>query len=324
MTEIRIRNGIPRNLPTQWYVRAWDSIRNDNDARYTNIAGAQYSQWDEWNLQNTFIMASTWGIYDGGATVATLLPQRTTLGTLSFPDSATYPPNTSLGDVTLYPSYFTKSWVYQGIPYSLATITVWGAVIQFNITDLSLNLRTLLITVGTADADMYPNWSAVSMNYWWDASNQHDYFECRIGNIVKKVKINQFQRDKPHLYAIRRDVSIGNLFHFYVDSMLIASNYFPSGVLWTAANSTNTYNMWWYLSDYGYAPSPGALGTNPITYALFRIDMDIAYDHSHILLLCKSRYYIDDSGILSSTHTTILNAINFCVFDGSLFPTVFL
>lgn len=322
MTEIRIRNGVLRTLPAQWTVYAWDTTRNDDNFIYTNAIGATYSIWDEWALNNTYVHISTWGGADPVAVYATLYPQKTVLGSLVNPNTATYPPNTPIGNTTTYPSYFTTTWYYVGANIELSTNTIWGSVFQLNIPSPTFDLRQLIISLGVRNSGNEPIWSAVSINYFLDFSNNHDYFECRVGEIIHKVKLNQFNRNNPHMCAIRRGTT---QIHFYVDSMLIASINFPSGTLWTAQNSTIDYNTWWYLSPYGYAPVSGTFNnTYPLIYALFRLDMSIVYDHSQMLLLCKSRYAVDDSAHSASTQTITLNGSNFAVFDSSVFNTVFL
>lgn len=337
MTEIRIRNGVPKSLPSYWSIYAWDASRNDDNSSYTNAVGAQFSLLDEWKLQNAFFLESTWGLYDSTAVFGQLYQPKTPIGVSPIPQSATYPPNTALGNVTSYPSIVANSWTYRGAFINLVNSnpwyqndnawiynnTVWGAVIQFNIFSLAANIHQFLITVGTRlIGEPYPSWAAVSMNYWYESSNQHDHIECRVGEIIQRVKLNQFDRTKPHLYVIQRSPTHLN---FYVDSDLIASIPIPSGTLWTSTNSTNIYDIWWYLSSYGYQYSSGST-VNVFSYAYFRMDMSwyTNSDHSNVVLLCKSRYSIDDSAHSTSTQTITLNQNDFGIFGSSVFSTRFL
>lgn len=316
MTEIRIRDGVVTNIPTSWNVKAWDSTHNNDNIPLTNDASQLYSTWSEWGLSSTYNMVSTWGANDAFA------------GTFQ-----SYAQNTQLeSSVTLYPSLYTNTWAYNGsaITLSAGGNDIFGAVIQFAYDPLTVtgDIRQLLLTLGAKDSENEPIWSGASMGYWYDDSNDHHYFECRVNEVIKKVKINGFNNLKPHLYAIRRGGAFDTNLYFYVDYMLVATIPYPSGALWEINNSTTDYDMWWYQSDYGYVNSSGTVliySGYVLAYTLFWITTDdTTYDHNELVSLCRNRYGISNSEHTTSTSTITLNGSNFGVFGTSTFNTVFL
>lgn len=315
MTEIRIRDGVVTNIPTSWNVKAWDSTHNNDNPLLTNSVSQSYGVWSEWGLSSTYNMVSTWGMNDAFAGGFILYPQNTQINS----------------SVTLYPSLYTNTWVYNGsqITLSAGGSDIFGAVIQFAYDPVTTtgNLRQLLVTLGEKDSANEPIWSGASMGYWYDDSNDHHYVECRVGEVIKKVKINGFNNLKPHLYAIRRGGAFTPNLYFYVDYMLVATIPYPSGSLWTVDNSTTNYDMWWYQSDYGYVNSAGTVliySDYVFAYTLFWINTDGSYDHNELVSLCRNRYGIGNSQHTTSTSTITLNGSNFGVFGTSTFDTVFL
>ena len=311
MTEIRIRDGVIANLPSTWNVLAWDATRNSDNAILQNSVPEYYSIWSEWNLTQSYNMISTWGQYDADASLST-----------------TYSANRTLesGGVTLYPSFWASVWTYNGNDIvAVKNNELFGMVAQMDIWPTNTgDVRQFLISVGARGNDKQPTWAAAGLAYWYDSSNDHHYFECRVGEIVKQVKVNGFNSKTPHLYVIRnRD--IGNEFVFYMDSLELATISHPNypTTLWTANNQTTVYNGWWYQSEYNYKYLIGNPVDETVAYTLFYIHTeDTAYDHTELVSLCRNRYGIGNSQHTASSSTITLT--NFGVFGTSTFSTIFL
>lgn len=313
MTEIRIRDGVIANLPTAWNIFAWDATRNNNNALLeNNIPFTFYSTWCEWNLTQSYNMISTWGLDDQYATPSITIVDNQTLES---------------GGVTQYPSLYATVWSYHGDDIDEIVANndeLFGSVLQMDIWPTTTgDVRQLLISVGARDNENYPIWAVAGLAYWYDSSNDHHYFECRVGDVVKKVKVNGFDNKKPHLYVIRNFIAESR-FVFYMDSLELATISSPTiGSLWTSDNQTTDYDGWWYQSSYNYEYLAGNAVDQTLAYTLFYIyKEDLTYDHAELVLLCRSRY-----GIGNSQHTALSSTItltNFGVFNTSTFSTIFL
>lgn len=311
MTEIRIRDGVISNLPTTWNVLAWDATRNNDNVALQNNVSNNYSIWSEWNLTQSYNMISTWGLDDSNASESIIYPSNRTLES---------------GGITLYPSSWANVWAYNGNEITATKNNeLFGMVAQMDIWPTTAgDVRQLLVSVGANDSSHYPIWAAAGLAYWYDSSNDHHYFECRVGEIVKQVKVNGFNNKTPHLYVIRnRD--IGNEFVFYMDSLELATISHPNypTTLWTANNQTTVYNGWWHQSEYNYVYLTGNPVDQTLAYTLFYIyTEDTAYDHTKIVSLCQNRYGIGNHQHTASSSTITLT--NFGIFGTSTFSTIFL
>lgn len=309
MTEIMIQDGVVQSLPTEWEILAWDSTRNNSNATQINNASAFYSIWNEYKLFANNNVISTYNQEDVNAEGVTYNAIGSDLD----------------GSILKYYGMEAPVWTYNGDAYNINGILAFGGVLQLSFASTAVDLRQLLVSIGSATSGNEPSWAYASMNYWYHASNSHDYIECRVGVTIKKVKVNNFDKTLPHLYTIYRD-STDIL--FYVDNLFLAS--IPllstSDPLWSSENQNEDFNSWWVFSDYGYIPSAGTVASYTNAYTLFVIlsDFSAGVDHPPLVDLCKYRYGITVGANTASTQTTTLTGSEIAVFGSSNFSTVFI
>jgi hypothetical protein len=311
MTEIIIRDGVIETLPSAWNVLAWDSTRNNSTPVATNLALASYSTWSEFALSNDYNLLSTFNQNDASA-----LPVTYNL------------PGTDIdGSVMEYAGMQAPVWTYNGDPIGpFSGVVGFGGVLHLSFTSVSVDVRQLLISIGSKTSGNEPSWAYASMNYWFDASNGHHYIECRVGITIKSVKVNGFTYNIPHLYVIYKD-TFGNAIKFYVDDVEIAS--IPllstSDPEWSTVNQNDDLDSWWAVSDYGYIPTAGTVASAVNVYTLFVIDYSEFYiNHAPLLQLCQYRYGIITDTHPANTSTTTLTGATIAIFDDSIFDSMFI
>lgn len=311
MTEIMIRDGVITTLPSTWTILAWDSTRNNSNAPLTNNVAIAYSVWNEFDLTTSYNVISTFNKNDVNA------------GTVTY----NLPGTDVDGSTIIYPGMQAPVWTYKGNaigPWS--GVVGFGGVLQMSFISTASDVRQLLISVGSKTSGNEPSWAYASMNYWFDASNSHDYIECRVGVTIKKVKLNQFTNTIPHLYVIYKDTFASQI-KFYVDNLLVAS--IPllsiSSPEWSTVNQNDDLDSWWMFSDYGYVPSSGTIASATNAYTLFVISYGaFSIDHTPLLDLCRYRYGIITDANTASTHTTTLDGTVIAIFDDCIFDTIFI
>jgi hypothetical protein len=311
MTEIMIRDGVITTLPSTWTILAWDSTRNNSNAPLTNNVAIAYSVWNEFDLTTNYNIVSTFNKNDANASTV-------------FYDL----PGTDLsGSIVTYPGMQASVWSYRGNAIGPWAGTVgFGGVLQMAFSSIASDVRQLLLSVGSKNSENEPSWAYASMNYWFDASNLHDYIECRVGITIKKVKLNQFDKTIPHLYVIYKD-TFSSQIRFYVDNLLVAS--IPllstSDPEWSTVNQNDDLDTWWAFSDYGYVPSAGTPATYTDAYTLFVISYGgFGVNHTPLLDLCRYRYGIITDANTASTHIITLDGSMIAIFDISDFDTTFI
>lgn len=311
MTEIIIRDGVIETLPTAWNILAWDSTRNNSIPVGTNAAFASYSTWAEFNLSSDYNLLSTFNQEDANA----------------LPVVYNIPGTDVDGSVMRYAGMQAPVWTYNGDPIGpFLGVVGFGGVIQLSFASISVDVRQLLVSIGSKTSVNEPSWAYASMNYWFDSSNQHHYIECRVGITIKHVKVNGFTYNIPHLYVIYKD-TFANAIKFYVDDTEVAS--IPlldtSDPEWSTANQNDNFDSWWVASDYGYVPTAGTIASAVNSYTLFVIDYsEFAVNHTPLLQLCQYRYGILTDVHHASTHTTTLDGSMVAIFNSSSFSTVFI
>jgi len=310
MTEIMIRDAVVVTLPNTWTILAWDSTRNNSNAPLTNYTLTDYSVWNEFNLTTNYNLISTFNQYDVNANTVVYNLQGTNVD----------------GSILLYNGMQAPVWTYNGIAYNTAGVVGIGGVIQLSFLSTAVDIRQLLVSVGTKTFGNEPSWAYAAMNYWFDASNSHDYIECRVGVTVKKVKVNQFDKTTPHLYVIYKDV-LASQIRFYVDNFLAASIPFlsTSDPQWSTSNQNIYLDSWWAFSDYGYVPTAGTVASATNAYTLFVISYGaVSINHASLIELCQYRYNVTTDAHSASTQTTTLTGSNVAIFGSSNFSTVFI
>lgn len=310
MTEIMIRDGVVATLPNTWTILAWDSTRNNSNIPLTNNVAIDYSVWNEFNLTTNYNLISTFNQNDANA--------NTVVYNLSGTDVD--------GSIMLYAGMQAPVWTYNSIAYDTSGVVGIGGVIQLSFLSTAVDIRQLLVSVGSKTPANEPSWAYAAMNYWFDASNSHDYIECRVGVTVKKVKVNQFDKTTPHLYVIYKD-TLASQIRFYVDDFLAASIPFlsTSDPQWSTINQNIDLDSWWAFSDYGYVPTAGTVASATNAYTLFVISYGaFSIDHAPLIELCHYRYRVATDSHIASTQTTTLDGNDVAIFGSSNFSTIFI
>lgn len=311
MTEIIIRNGVIANL--SFNPVAWDAARFADIATGTNSASRSYSVWSDYTLSTTKKFESTYNDNDTQASTLTLNPPFTSYNIYND-DAIEHPYFTGASAIT----YAGEDVVFDT---TVGVIMMYARQTTPLTTDTSIFILSLGITKGTTafaggSRIPYPSMTYASMHYFFDFNNTHHYLVCRVGTKIEKVKLNQFEPNKPHIYAVTQDATNCT---FYMNDLVLAVIPNISSSVDAVWNSAYNYRNWdtvWIGGRKGYVENPTTLTTQQ--FAVFAIVNSVS-PISELIDLALNRYTLCTTGHTASSTSITLNSSTIVVFDSATF-----
>lgn len=315
MTEIIIRNGQVANLSFDDALVAWDASRLQDITNAQNFALVNYSIWSDYSLSTTKYLESTYNNNDSNASVLVLHPPLSVNAYNN--EEITHP---------YFDSESNTAIAYAGedqIPY-LTTGVIAMFASDTILADTSIFILSIGITEGTTafaggSRIPYPSMTYASIYYFFDFHNTHHYLVCRVGTKIKKVKVIDFEPNKPHVFAIEDTLLDGNI-NFYLNSTTIAQIPKISASVDSVWNSAYNYRDWdtmWIGGKRGFVEDSGTLSNQP--FAIFAAFNCGNYVASEMTELALNRYNLCTTGHVASSTSITLDDSDIVVFDSATF-----